>query len=213
MTTNQLIDLLVADLKPVDERRTLHAVIVALVIGLAAALGVMSLIFASPPELLDGKNLVFLLVKLVFASAVVATTAVFLPQLARPGIKMRRTPALILMPFAAFAAAAAVELASVHSSAWAAMIVEKDSLTCLPAVLLLAILPFTALMWGLRAGAPTDRIMAGAIAGLAAGGLGAFACAFPCTEQSLPSIALWYGFPVGVCAAVGAKLGPSLLRW
>src|SRR5216684_4216985 len=172
MTTNQLIDLLVADLKPVDERRTLHAVIVALVIGLAAALGVMSLIFASPPELLDGKNLVFLLVKLLFASAVVATTAVFLPQLARPGIKMRRTPALIL-----------------------------------------AILPFTALMWGLRAGAPTDRIMAGTIAGLAAGGLGAFACAFPCTEQSLPSIALWYGFPVGVCAAVGAKLGPSLLRW
>jgi len=213
MTSDQLIDLLVADLKPVNRRRILHAVIIALAVGLAAALGVMTLTFAFSPELLDGRNLEFLSIKLLFASAVVATTATFLPQLARPGVKMRRMPVLILMPFVVLAATAAVALATAHSSAWAGMIVEKDSLTCLPAILLLAILPFTALIWALRAGAPIDLTRAGAIVGLAAGGLGAFACAFPCTEQSLPSIALWYGLPISICAAVGAKLGPSLLRW
>jgi len=213
MTSDQLIDLLVADLKPVDRRRILHAVIVALAVGLAAALGVVTLIFVVPPKLLDGHNLEFLLIKLFFASAVVATTAVFLPQLARPGAPMRGSPVFAFIPFAMIGAAAAVALASARFSAWPGMIVEKDSLACLPAILLLAILPFTALVWALRVGAPTDLIRAGALAGLAAGGLGAIACAFPCTEQSLPSIALWYGFPVGVCAAVGAKLGPSLLRW
>ena len=213
MTSDQLIDLLVADLKPVDRRRILHAVIVALAVGLAAALGVVTLIFVVPPKLLDGQNLEFLLIKLFFASAVVATNAVSLPQLARPRAPMRGTPAFAFIPFAMIGAAAAAALASARFSAWPGMIVEKDSLTCLPAILLLTILPFTALVWALRVGAPTDLMRAGAIAGLAAGGLGAFACAFPCTEQSLPSIALWYGFPVGVCAAVGAKLGPNLLRW
>ncbi|SRR5258708_15870204 len=213
MTTDQLIALLVADLRPVDPRGVLHAVIIALAVGLAAALGVMTSTFAFPPELLDGRNLEFLSIKLLFASAVVATTAVLLPQLARPGATMHRTPALILMPFVVLAVSAAVALATAHSSAWAGMIVEKDSVRCLPAILLLAILPFTALVWALRVGAPTDRIRAGAIAGLAAGGLGAFACAFPCAEQSLSSIALWYGLPIGICAAIGAKLGPNLLRW
>jgi len=93
------------------------------------------------------------------------------------------------------------------------MIVEKDSLACLPSIPLLAVLPFTALIWALRAGAPTDQTRAGEIAGLVAGGLGAMACAFPCADGSLPSIALWYSLPIGICAAFGAKLGPTLLRW
>ncbi|MFH1344095.1 MAG: DUF1109 domain-containing protein [Pseudomonadota bacterium] len=213
MTTDQLIALLVADLKPVDRRRVLHAVITALAIGLTAAIAVMTLTFTFPPEFLDERNLEFLSIKLLFASVVVATTAVFLPQLARPGAPMRGVPAFALIPFVMIAAAAVVALASAHFSAWPGMIVEPDSLTCLPSIPFIAILPFIALIWSLRRGAPTDRIRAGAFAGVAAGGLGAFACAFPCAEQSLPSIALWYGVPIGICAAIGAKLGPSLLRW
>lgn len=213
MTTDQLIALLVADLRPIDRGRVLHAVIAALVIGLAAALAVMKLTFAFPSELLDQRNLEFLSIKLLFASAVVATTVVFLPQLARPGTPMRSISAFALIPFATIAVAATAALASARFSAWPGMIVERDSLTCLPSIPFLAVLPFITLIWVLRMGAPTERIGAGAIAGFAAGGLGAFACAFPCTEQSFPSIALWYGFPIGICAAIGAKFGPSLLRW
>lgn len=213
MTTDQLIALLAADLRPVDRRRVLYAVITAIVIGLAAAFAVMTLTFAFSPELLVERNLEFLSIKLAFTSAVLATTAAFLPQLARPGAPMRGASAFTLIPFAMIAAAAIAALASAHFSAWPGMIVERDSLTCLPSIPFLAILPFMALICALRMGAPTDRIRAGAIAGCVAGSLGAFACAFPCTEQSLPSIALWYGLPIGICAAIGAKLGPSLLRW
>jgi len=213
MTTDQLVALLVADLRPVNPRRVLHAVIIALATGLAAALGATMLIFVFPPELLDGKNLEFLSIKLFFASGIVATAAVFLPQLARPGAPMRGTPAFSFVPFALIAVAATAELVWAPASAWPRMIVEQDSLTCVPSIPLLAILPFGALIWAIRAGAPTDRVRAGAVAGLAAGGLGAFACAFPCIEQSLSSIALWYGLPIGICAAIGAKLGPRLLRW
>ena len=159
------------------------------------------------------RNLRFLLIKLLFALAVVVTGTVFLPSLSRPGARMGSSSVLIFTPFAAIAAAAAVALGSVHFSAWTGMIVEKDSLTCLPAIPLLAVLPFAALIWALRMGAPTDGTRAGEVAGLVAGGLGALACAFPCADGSLPSIALWYGLSIGMCAAFGAKLGPTLLRW
>jgi hypothetical protein len=82
MTTDQLVALLVADLRPVNPRRVLCAVIIALAAGLAAALGATMLFFVFPLELLYGKNLEFLSLKLLFASGIVATAAVFLPQLA-----------------------------------------------------------------------------------------------------------------------------------
>jgi hypothetical protein len=190
MTTDQLISLLVEDLRPVDPRRILRALTMALAGGLAAALGVTTLIFDLPSEFLDERNLEFVSIKLLFASSIVATTAVFLPRLARPGEPTRGIPAFALIPFAMIAVAATADLTWVHSSAWPRMIVEQDSLTCLPSIPLLAILPFSALIWAVRAGAPIDRPCAGAVAGLAAGGLAAFACAFPCTELSLSSIAL-----------------------
>lgn len=213
MTTDQLIALLVADLKPVDRRCILRAVIVALITSTAAAFGVMFLIFGSRPEMPGARDPDFLASKLLFAFAVVVTGAIFLPRLARPGAEMGSSTVLILTPFAAIAAVAAVALGSAHFSAWTGMIIEKDWLTCLLSIPLLAVLPFTALIWALRVGAPTDRTCAGEIAGLVAGGLGAMACAFPCVDGSLPSIALWYGLPIGICATFGAMLGPSLLRW
>ncbi len=163
--------------------------------------------------MLKARNLGFPSIKLLFALAVVVTGTIFLPRLARPGAQMRSSPTLIFTPFVAVAAAAVVALGSAHFSAWIGMIVEKDSLTCLLSIPLLAALPFTALIRALSIGAPTDLVRAGEIAGLVAGGLGALACAFPCGDESLPSIALWYGLPIGICAIFGAKLGPSLLRW
>lgn len=212
MTTDQLITLLVADLKPVDRRRILRAVIVALVIGIAAAFGVMLLIFGIRPEIPGARNPDFLVIKLLFAFAVVMTGAKFLPRMARPGTETR-FPALIFMPFAAIAAAAVVVLGSAHFSTWTGMILGKDWLTCLLSIPLLAALPFAALIWALSIGAPTDRTRAGEIAGLVAGGLAALACAFPCADGPLPSIALWYALPITICARFGARLGPSLLRW
>jgi hypothetical protein len=125
MTTEQLIALFVADLRPVDPRGVLRAVIVALAVGLAAALGVMASTFAFPPELLDGTNLEFLSIKLLFAAGIVATAAVFLPQLARPGAPTRGTPAFAFVPFALIVVTATAELAWTHSFAWPRMIVER----------------------------------------------------------------------------------------
>ena len=50
MTTDQLIALLVADLKPVDRRSILRPLIVGVAIGVAAAFGAMLLILVLAPK-------------------------------------------------------------------------------------------------------------------------------------------------------------------
>jgi hypothetical protein len=213
MTTEQLIELLVADLTPVSRRRIMRTMILALAIGTAAAFGAMLLIFNPRPELQGGRSLDTLLIKILFASGVAATAAVLLPQLARPDVRMRSLPKFVFIPFVAVAALAAVALASSDWSIWAGMIVGRDWMTCLFSIPALTVIPFASLIWALRMGAPTDPMHAGEIAGLVAGGRGALACALPCVDGALPSSALWYGFPIGMCATAGAKIGPSLLRW
>lgn len=212
MTTDQLITLLAVDLKPVDPGRISRAMIIAVAIGMAAAFAVMLLIFGPRSEMLDPRSLRFLSIKLLFALAIVVVGSIFLPRLARPGAQVGNY-LLIFMPFAAITGAAVVAQGSTHLPAWTGVIIDRGSLTCLSAIPLLALVPFAALIRALRMGAPTDGTHAGEIAGFVAGALGALACAFPCTDGSLPAIALWYGLPIGFCAAVGAKLGPSLLRW
>jgi hypothetical protein len=213
MTTDQLIELLIADLTPVARRRILCTMILAFALGTAAAFGAMLLIFNPRPEWLSGRSLDTLLVKILFASGVAAIAAVFLPQLARPQARMRSLPKIVYAPFAAVAASATVALASSHWSGWAGMIVGRDWMTCVFMIPVLSIMPFAFLIWALRTGASTDPKHAGELAGLVAGGLAALACAFPCVDGALPSIALWYSFSIVICATVGAKLGPSLLRW
>jgi hypothetical protein len=51
------------------------------------------------------------------------------------------------------------------------------------------------------------------LAGLAAGGISAFVYVLHCTDDSLAFVALWYGLTLALCTAVGALLGPRLLRW
>jgi hypothetical protein len=93
------------------------------------------------------------------------------------------------------------------------MILGTEWAMCAFCIPLFAVIPFAALIWALRRGAPTNLRRAGAIAGLVAGALGAVAYAFHCPDDSIPFVALWYGAMVGLCALIGAILGPRFLRW
>jgi hypothetical protein len=93
------------------------------------------------------------------------------------------------------------------------MIRGGDWGTCLICIPIFAVIPFVAFIWALRKGAPTRLALAGALAGLVAGALGAAAVVVHQTGDSIPAIALWYGVPIVLCAMIGAILGPRLLRW
>ncbi len=130
MTTDQLIELLAADLTPVGRRRIMWTMILAVALGTAAAFGAMLLLFNPRIEFPSGRTLGTLLIKIFFASGVVATAAVFLPQLTRPEARMYSLPKLVFIPFATVAVSATVALALSHWSSWAGMIVGRDWTTC-----------------------------------------------------------------------------------
>jgi hypothetical protein len=144
---------------------------------------------------------------------VVILTSIALTKLARPGGERRTPIALVALPFVAIILLAAISLASAPSSHWERMVVGDQWLECLISIPIIAIVPFAAIIWAVRAMAPTDLRRAGALAGLAAGGVSATAYAFHCMDDSLPFVALWYGGTIALCTLAGAVLGPRLLRW
>lgn len=213
MTTDELIGALVADLTPVNTRRIAHVLVAALVLGAMMAFGAMFLLVGPRLEGFSSRYLHFELAKLVFTLSVVAVTAFYLPRLARPGELRPTFLAVVSTPFVAMAVFSIASVASVERSNWISMLVVETWPTCLVFIPLLAIAPFTTIVSALRAGAPTNLVATGTAAGLVAGGLGAMACSLTCLDDSFASIAAWYGSMIGACAAVGAKLGPDLLRW
>jgi hypothetical protein len=61
--------------------------------------------------------------------------------------------------------------------------------------------------------APTRLRLAGAAAGLLAGGVAATVYGLHCQEMTAAFVVTWYSLGVAASVAVGALLGPRLLRW
>jgi hypothetical protein len=68
-------------------------------------------------------------------------------------------------------------------------------------------------MLALRSLAPTRLRLAGTAAGLAAGAVGASVYQLHCPELAAPFLGTWYVLGILAPAALGALIGPRLLRW
>jgi hypothetical protein len=84
---------------------------------------------------------------------------------------------------------------------------------CLANILLLSVIPFVAVLFALREGAPSSPSLAGAAAGLLAGALAATAYVMHCTEDSPLFVAVWYTLAIGLLTLVGLPFGRYMLRW
>jgi hypothetical protein len=213
MKTEQLIDLLSTNVEPVKSGQVRKTLAFAIIAGGAAAFCVMLGTVGLRADLTDAYHLAFVASKLVFTITLIALGALLLARLVRPGQSAGKLFPLLLLPFLVVAIAGAVALASETPMAWGRMIFGMNWAMCLFCIPLFAVVPFVALIWFLRKGAPTELRRTGAIAGIVAGALGATAYAFHCPDDSIPFIAIWYGAMVALCGLIGAFLGPKLLRW
>lgn len=213
MRTGQFIDLLSADVRPVRRGMVGRMLALALVIGGAAALGLMLVTVGLRPDLFEGAGSLLLAIKLLFTMSLIGIGTVFLVAASHPGRNARRRLALAILPFLAIASLGLGAILLATPMARHDMVFGPEWLTCLICIPLFAIAPFAALIWALREAAPTDLRRAGAGAGLVAAALGATAYAFHCPGDSLPFIAIWYGLPIVFWTFLGAILGPRLLRW
>jgi hypothetical protein len=211
--TDQLIDLLSTNVEPVKSGYLKKTLIFALLIGGVAAFCVMFTTVGLRSQASDKLDPSYLILKLLFTISLVALGGTLLTKLMRPGQSERKQSTLVVLPYLMIAVAGIIALIFGKPMAWGRMLFGMHWVTCLLCIPLFAVVPFAALVWALRRGAPTNLTQTGAIAGLVAGALGATAYAFHCPDDSVPYIALWYGTLVAFCAVIGAILGPRLLRW
>ena len=124
-----------------------------------------------------------------------------------------RLPALALgVPVVALVVVASVQLSAPQADS-AALIMGHSASVCAFLILMLSLPIFAGLFLALRQLAPTRLTLAGAAAGLAAGGWGASVYAFHCPESTAPFIVIWYSLGMALAAGLGALLGRWALRW
>jgi hypothetical protein len=212
MKTDQLIDMLSTNLEPAKSGQLRKTLAFTLLVGGLAAFCVMLATVGLRSDG-GGSHKAFLVFKLLFMLSLIGAGTGLLGKLIRPGQDRRNLYKVISITFAAVGLTGVVALLVQPSAAWRPMIMGTQWAMCAFCIPLFAVVPFAALIWALRRGAPTNLRRAGMIAGLVAGALGAVAYAFHCPDDSIPFIALWYGVMVALCALIGAILGPRLLRW
>jgi hypothetical protein len=216
VNTDRLIDLLSANLEPVGRVRFGKTLLLAMLTGSAAALILMLATVGPRADLDSAAHLGWTAVKLLFAVSVIGTATPLLLRLMRPGLEKETHLAIIFLPFLTAIAVAFAMLLFVIPQTWSEMLRGATSVSparCLLCIISFAAVPFAALVWVLRQGAPTRLSLSGTIAGVIAGGLGAAAYAFNCTSDTIPFIAVCYSAAIALCAFIGAQLGPWLLRW
>lgn len=183
-----------------------------LIPGALAAACVFGLVLTPRPDLgvvVATPRVAFkFLVTLTLAGAAGALALRLTRPDAAQGLRAALAPALTLL-----ALGVAVELFVLPVPFWRPRLVGSNALACLALIPLFSAVPLVAMLAALRHGAPARPGLAGAVAGLFAGGVGATLYAMHCVDDSPLFVAAWYGLAVAIVAALGAALGRRLLRW
>ena len=134
-------------------------------------------------------------------------------RIGRPGVPLKPSALLLLLPLGLMVAAVGVELLVVPKDAWVARLIGRNAAFCLFFIPLLSLAPLAGFLAGLRQGAPESPGLAGAAAGLAAGAIGAALYAWHCPDDSPLFAAAWYTLAISFVIAAGYASGRRWLRW
>ncbi len=212
MRTDQLIRALAADPAPPARPVALN-----LALALAAAFAVSALLFQATlgarPDIAAAAGTPRFLLKFVEAILLFAAALVLVLRLCTPGAPTRGVTIALFAAPALLALAVVFELYLLPADIWGKTLFGSNAITCLRSISLLALAPLTGALFVLRHGAPTRPALAGAIAGLLAGGMGAALYAAHCIDDSPLFVATWYTIAILPVTALGAAIGSRVLRW
>lgn len=211
MRTDQLIRCLVADL-PTPSGSVCKIVTYSILLSSVFSLTAMFLWLGFRPELGDAMRSPPFWIKAGY-TFLIGTAGLFaVERLGRPGAAATSSFAILIMIFAAIIVAAATEFFTSPSDDRRQLWLGNSSSVCPWAIVALSVPILVAAFLALRQLAPTRYAVAGAAAGLMAGGYGACIYSLHCTEYGMPFLATWYTLGVLLVAGVGVLLS-GLLRW
>jgi hypothetical protein len=213
VNTDDLVTMLATGVAPADTGVSARRYAVALTGGVLAGFALMIALLGLNPELSRYTSLPMFWVKVAFPALVAAGGLVAATRLSRPGAPLSGAPAALVAPVIALWVLAAVALVSAAPGERAALIFGSTWTVCPFNIVMLSAPAFLAILWAMKGLAPTRLRLAGAGAGLLAGALGALVYTLHCPELAAPFLGVWYVLGMSIPAALGALVGPSVLRW
>jgi hypothetical protein len=211
--TEDLIDSLVRDLKPVPRHALERRFALAVLPALAVSLLLMLIVLGLRTDMTQALMLPAFWIKSAYNAllAIAAFAAVY--RLSRPDGSEGRFFGIAAAIILALAVMAVIQLALSPAASYPVLVLGSSALHCPLLIFAFAMPILIANTWALRGGAPSNLGITGFIAGIAAGASGAWVYSWFCTENGLPFVTLWYSLGILLTGAIGALLGPRLLRW
>ncbi|TLP64878.1 MULTISPECIES: DUF1109 domain-containing protein [Pseudomonas] len=213
MKTNELIDLLSARESAVDRHLAGKRFAIALVGGALGAALLMAALFGVRPDLGEVARTPLFWAKVALPGSLALLALWLSNRLARPGVRGGAAWVLLALPALLVWIGAALQLAAAPADMRADLILGKTWRTCPLNIALLSVPTFVGVFWTLRGLAPTRLRIAGAAGGLLAGATATLAYCLHCPEMGIAFWGVWYLLGMLLPTAIGALLGPSVLRW
>ncbi len=214
MRTDDLIARLAAETAAVRPYAVERKVALHLMLGGAAAVVLLLALLGLRPDIGAAVGTASFWMKFGFTAAVAALGVAATCRLARPGATLQ--PAFWIaaaMPVAAVAAIATVEILAVGPGDRIAVWLGRSWETCPVWILVISAPVLLAVTLSMRRFAPTRPVLTGMVLGMAAGGVGATIYGLHCQENAAAFLATWYVLGMAIVGAIGAAIGPRVLRW
>jgi hypothetical protein len=212
MDTNQLIRAIAADARPpgMPMRRAWQIAVLAAI--LLAALVFLS-ILGPRHDIGEALSTIRFPFKFTVTLTLAVSALALLRALSQPTDAAPTRLLLLLLAPALLAFAIATELLVVPPSQWMVRMIGTNSRSCLTFIPLIGLAPLAIVLATLRYGAPSRPAIAGALAGLLAGGVSASFYALHCPDDSPLFLAVWYTVAIAILAVIGAIIAPRIAQW
>jgi hypothetical protein len=208
-----LTDRLAADLRPTSAGFVSRRLLAGMGGGAVVSTALVAVLMGLRPDMLLASLTLMFWIKLAYTLALAGVALWSAERLARPDGAGWRRGAWLALPLLLVAGLAIWQLAQAPAPMRGHMVMGGSAKLCPWCILAFSIPPLIGLIWAMRALAPANLSRAGAMIGMAAGGVGASAYALHCPESTAPFLAIWYTLGIAGAGVLGLLLGPRVLRW
>jgi hypothetical protein len=211
--TADLIRSLASGLAPVKRHQARTELCLGLSLGAVVSLAILIAIYGVKPELLRSAHGEPTAIKICYALWITGiAVSTMLPILRAGGLPEDREITHLIAPAAVLGGIALLQTATSKidvETLWLGSSWQRCSL--LIAGLSIPIL--AGACWASRRQVPLHLRTAGSVAGLISGGIASSIYALACNEDGVGFVLIWYTLGIAISAAIGAMIGPRLMRW
>jgi hypothetical protein len=213
MPTDRLIDRLCGELRPVPRNYAARRLGMGLGLGLIVSSAVMLVWLGVRPDFADAMETGPFWIKFAYTLGTAAAMLWLLERLARPGARTALQTVVSAVPLTVIVLLGLIQWAVAAPGQRPHLTLGGSYDICPWRIAALSIPLLIGGLWAMRGLAPTRPALAGAVAGVCAGGAGAFVYAFHCDESAMTFVAIWYTLGIAASGLAGALIGRRLLRW